>query len=212
MHKQLARYAIVAVGCGLLTLAACERKDQSGITTGMGRSPSTDTAPISAPGRADTTTTPSTALTDANIVALLDEANQADSAAGMVAATKATDPDVRAFAKLMMSEHHALRVQGQQLAKKLNVTPAAPANDPVQAAAAKEMAALRSAAKGAEFDRTYIDHEIAVHKAVIDLAEQAHAATRQEQLKALIVQAKPVLQKHLDRAQGLQRKLGKPGA
>ena len=72
------------------------------------------------------------ALTDANIVALLDEANMADSAAGALAATKATSKDVKDFAKLMMSEHHALRKQGQELAKKLNVTPAPPANDPLK--------------------------------------------------------------------------------
>jgi predicted outer membrane protein len=54
-------------------------------------------------------------LSDANIVALLDEANMADNASGAYAVTKATSPDVKAFAKLMMGEHHALRAQGQQL-------------------------------------------------------------------------------------------------
>jgi putative membrane protein len=152
------------------------------------------------------------ALTDPNIVALLDEANQADSAAGAYALTKATDPDVKAFAKLMMGEHHALRVQGQQLAKKLNVTPQPPANDPVQAAAQSEMAALKAAPKGAAFDRLYIEQEVAIHKAVLDLAEQAHDATQNQELKALIEKAKPILEKHRDRAEEIQEKLGKPTA
>jgi putative membrane protein len=76
-------------------------------------------------------------------VALLDEANKADSAAGAYALGKATNPEVKAFARLMMGEHHALRAQGQQLAQRLNVTPQPPADDPVQAAAESEMAALR---------------------------------------------------------------------
>src|SRR5206468_601160 len=96
-------------------------------------------------------------LTDPNIVALLDEANKADSAAGAFAVGKATSPGVKSFAKMMMGEHHALRVQGQALAKKLNVTPEAPADDPVKTAGSSEMAALHSAAKGAGFDSTYID-------------------------------------------------------
>ena len=61
-------------------------------------------------------------LTDPNIVALLDEANKADSAAGAFAIGMATSPGVKAFAKMMMGDHHALRVQGEALAKKLNVS------------------------------------------------------------------------------------------
>jgi putative membrane protein len=164
---------------------------------------------------ADTTASGSAetgALTEPNIVALLDEANQADSAAGAYALTKATNPEVKAFAKLMMGEHHALRAQGQQLAQKLNVTPEPPANDPVQAAAQSEMAALRAVPKGPQFDRTYIEQEIAIHKALLDLAEKAHGATQNQELKALIEKAKPVIEKHQDLAEEIQKKLGKPTA
>jgi putative membrane protein len=152
------------------------------------------------------------ALSDANIVALLDEANMADSASGAYAVTKATSPDVKAFAKLMMGEHHALRAQGQQLAKRLGVTPELPANDPLKPAAESEMAALKGAAKGAAFDRTYIEQEIGIHKAVLDLAGKAHDAAQNEELKKLIEQAGPVIQKHLDHAEQIQKKLGKPTA
>jgi putative membrane protein len=151
-------------------------------------------------------------LTDANIVALLDEANQADSASGAYALGKATDPGVKAFAKLMMGEHHALRLQGQQLAKKLNVTPELPANDPLKPVAEAEMAALKAAPKGPQFDRTYIDQEVAIHKAVLELAAQAHGAAQNQELKALIEKARPVIEKHRDQAEELQKKLGKPSA
>jgi putative membrane protein len=165
--------------------------------------------------RTDTTdaaTTGGGQLSDANIVALLDEANMADSASGAYALGKATNPDVKAFAKLMMGEHHALRAQGLQLAKKLNVTPELPANDPLKPAAASEMAALRAAPKGPQFDRTYIEQEIGIHQAVLDLAGKAHGAAQNEQLKKLIEQARPVIEKHLTRAQEIQKKLGKPSA
>ncbi|HEY8196704.1 MAG TPA: DUF4142 domain-containing protein, partial [Gemmatimonadales bacterium] len=162
----------------------------------------------------DTAASPAAAgsLSDANIVALLDEANAADSASGAYALTKATDPEVKAFAKLMMGEHHSLRLQGQHLAKKLNVTPAAPADDPLKPAAASETAALKAAPKGAQFDRTYIEQEVGIHKAVLDLAEKAHGAAQNAELKQLIEQAKPVIEKHLDRAEEIQKKLSKPSA
>jgi putative membrane protein len=149
-------------------------------------------------------------LSDANIVALLDEANMADSASGAYAVGKATSPDVKAFARLMMREHHALRAQGQQLAKRLNLTPQPPADDPLKPAAQSEMAALKGASKGAQFDRTYIEQEVAIHKAVLDLAGKAHDQTQNEDLKKLIEQAKPVIEKHLDRAEQIQKKLGRP--
>jgi len=151
-------------------------------------------------------------LTDANIVALLDEANMADSAAGAFAVGKATAPDVKAFARLMMGEHHALRAQGQQLAQRLNLTPEPPPSDPLKPAAESEMAALKAAPKGAQFDRTYIEQEIAAHKLVLDVAQKGHDAAQNEELKKLIEQAKPVIEKHLKQAEEIQKKLGSPSA
>ena len=40
------------------------------------------------------------------------------------------------------------------------------------------------------------------------MAENAHGQAQDEQLKALIEKAKPVIQKHLDQAEKLQEKLG----
>jgi putative membrane protein len=148
-----------------------------------------------------------TTLTDANIVALLDEANRADSAAGALALPKATSPAVKRFAKLMMSEHHALRVQGQQLAKKEQITPSAPANDPVAPLAEKETSTLQSTPKGPQFDRAYIEEEIAAHRAVNELLDQAKGEAQNDQLKALIGKAQPVVQKHLNMAESIQKKL-----
>jgi putative membrane protein len=147
------------------------------------------------------------AYSDANIVALLDHANEADSSAGALAVKKATNPEVKRFAKLMMSEHHALRQQGKQLADKLGVAPQPPADDPVTQLASKETAALESAPKGAEFDRAYIDQEVAAHEAVLDLAKRAHDSAQNPELKKLIEQAQPVIEKHLDQAKEIQAKL-----
>ena len=200
--------AILTWLVGASVFAACEGGERRGDTSSAGMetrdtmSAGSETADARAAGQ----------LSDANIVALLDEANMADSAAGAYAMGKATNPDVKAYAKLMMGEHHALRAQGQQLAKRLNVSPELPANDPLKPAAASEMAALRAAPKGAQFDRTYIEQEIGIHKAVLDLAGKAHSAARNAELKKLIEQARPVIEKHLDRAEEIQKKLGKPSA
>ncbi len=211
--RNLLRYTgILAASAAMLTLGACREKGDPGTSGAIG-TPAGDTAAV---GMENDSVAGQSAegggLSDGNIVALLDEANKADSAAGAVAVGKATDPEVKAYAQLMMSEHHALRVQGQRIAKQLNLTPQPPPNDPVRPAAEQEMEVLRSTPKGPQFDRTYIDQEIAIHKAVIDLAGQARAAAQNDELKKLIDQASPFLQKHLERAEEIQKKLGQPSA
>ena len=86
-------------------------------------------------------------LTDANIVALLDHANAADSSAGALAAKKATNADVKQFAKMMMADHHQLRQQGGSR-QETEITPEPPANDPVTALEQQETQALQAAAEG----------------------------------------------------------------
>jgi putative membrane protein len=211
MHPTLLRQArltvLAAASLSALASGACKSRS-SDTDTGRAEVSAAGSGMAAAADTAATATAKAT-LSDANIVALLDEANKSDSAAGAFALGKAASADVKSFAKMMMGEHHALRVQGQALAKKLGVTPEAPASDPVQAATSAEMSALQAAGKGAAFDRVYIDHEVTIHKAVLDLAGQAHDATKTEELKALIEKAKPTIQKHLDRAEELQKSLGK---
>jgi putative membrane protein len=206
MHRVLSPHALLPAAWLALSLAACgDRERSAAVQDTVPAGPETGMAADTA---AADTTAAGASLTDPNIVALLDEANKADSAAGALAVTKATNKAVKDFAKLMMSEHHALRKAGQQLAKKLNVTPAPPATDPVKPLAEGETKALESTPKGPEFDRVYIEQEIAAHKAVLDLAENAHGQAQNEELKALIEQAKPVIQKHLDQAEKIKGELG----
>jgi putative membrane protein len=197
IHRTLPALALA------LALGACDSNRERANPPGgaeTGALPADTTATAAAPAAP-------AELSDANIVALLDHANAADSTASALAASKATNPEVKQFAKLMMTEHHALRKAGADLAKKLNVTPEPPANDPVTPLAEKETQALQSAPKGAEFDRTYIDQEITAHEAVLDLAKQGHDQADNPELKALIEKAQPVIEKHLDQAKKLQQKL-----
>jgi putative membrane protein len=146
-------------------------------------------------------------LTDANIVAILDNANVTDSSAGNIAATKGTNAEVKSFGRDMMRDHHALRKAGQDLAKKLNLTPAMPAGDTSAAAATNWQNTLNSLPKGAAFDTAYISHEVAYHQAVLATAQAALSAAQDTSLKALITKAAPNLEAHLKHAQAIQAKL-----
>jgi putative membrane protein len=193
-----------ALAIATLAVAACKSKSESygTVDTAKPAASSTDT---SARAAAPATAPAAPALTDPNIVAILDFANQSDSAFGALAVKKAKSADVKKFARLMEGEHHALRVQGQHLAKKLNVTPQPPANFDMPDKQKAAMSDLESKS-GADFDKAYIDHEVQFHQEVIQTAQQAETAAQNPELKALIQKAAPTLQKHLDMAKQIQSK------
>jgi len=158
---------------------------------------------------ADTIPSPITSpdLSDANIVALLDHANEADSSAGALASKKATNEQVKKFARMMMADHHRLRRQGVDLARKLGVTPQRPADDPIAPLAQREIDALEAAEKGLDFDRIYIRQEIEAHQTVLALADETHEAAGNAELRALIEETRPLIETHLARAQAIEKEL-----
>jgi putative membrane protein len=194
-------FRITGLAIAALVLAACSKKENSGAdTTAASGTAMADTSGMAA-------STSSGTWTDANIFALLDEANAADSTAGAVAVTKGTASAVRDFGRRMVRDHHQLRAQGEALAKKLKITPAAPADDPVTPAAQKHMDNINSTAKGKDFDKAYVDGEVDIHKAVLELATKAAGQTQNTELKNLIQKAAPVIQGHLDLAESVQKNL-----
>ena len=193
----------LAVLAACTALAACTGRDDAGSDT-LGATRDTLSA-----ARTDTgTATTSPGLTDPNIVAILDAANAADSAAGALAVQKGTNREVVDFGRRMMRDHHTLRQQGQELARQLNVTPQPPPNDSLQAQAQQAMARLNAIPKGAAFDTAYINNEVAMHQQVLATAQQAQAAAQNQQLKDLIQKAAPNIQQHLTLAREIQQRLG----
>lgn len=200
MSIRLARAAALLGACVLWgACAKSDNKADSAAAADSAAKAAAATAPPPAP-------TPPP-LTDANIAAILDGANAADSAAGKIASTKGTRADVKEFGRTMMRDHHALRKQGQDLAKKLNLTPAMPAGDTSEAAAKHWQDSLNAMPKGAAWDKAYIDHEVSYHQAVIQTAQTAQGAAQNAELKDLITKAAPNLQAHLTKAQDIQSKL-----
>lgn len=203
----LTAVALLATGCRKSENAGMDTTAAAGATTAPAAMAPAGASTGAAAG-ATTGAAPSGQLTDPNIVYILDQANAADSARGSLAETKGTNADVKNFGRLMVGEHHALRAEGQSLAKKLNVTPQAPSGDQSEAQAKQEMDSLTAMAKGPAWDKAYIGYEVTYHQQVIDVATKALGAAQNAQLKALIQKAAPVLKHHLERAQAIQKKLG----
>ncbi|HEX6600982.1 MAG TPA: DUF4142 domain-containing protein [Gemmatimonadaceae bacterium] len=202
MHSAIRRTSIVALSAAAL-VAACSKGENNADSARLADS----AAAAAAAPAGSTTTTAAPTLTDANIVAVVDEANMADSASGSVAATKGTNAEVKSFGRDMMRDHHALRKMGQDLAKKLNVTPQPPANDSSEARDKAWVDSLQAMPKGTAFDKAYIDHEVGAHTQVLSTLHTAQNAAQNAELKDLITKAIPTIESHLKKAQDIQSKL-----
>jgi putative membrane protein len=148
------------------------------------------------------------ALDDPTIVAIFDEANSADIETGKLAEKKGTTKEVRDFGAMLARDHAAVRQQGRDLAKKLGVTPTPPKPDQGMKDHAAAMKHLRSL-DGKAFDKAFLEHEVAFHKAVIDaVTNTLLPAIQNADVKALVVKVAPAFQAHMMAAQNLETKLG----
>ena len=143
-------------------------------------------------------------LTDAGIVGIFDAANSWDISTGGLAGKQALRADVKEFGAQLARDHKSVRTQGRDLAKKLGVTPTPVAKDfALQVnydAAMKKLAGL----KGADFDKAFLEYEIAYHKAVIDaVTKQFIPAIKNGELKAFVEKVAPAFVAHLQMAENL---------
>ena len=147
--------------------------------------------------------------TNAELAAFLQKYDAAEIEIGQLALTKATDAGVRAFAQQIITDHRALDKEVASTIQQLNVTPALPEDEEdLTEDHQKGMQELNAKAKGKEFDEAFVEHEIAMHKKVIDEVEDALGRNRNPELKALLEKARAGLRAHLTTAETLEKKFG----
>ena len=151
---------------------------------------------------------PAPALSDANVLARLDADNVADSSAGAMAVAKGTSARVKEFGRMMMKDHHAMRVEGAALASKAGITPVLPPGGTDAAGDAAMADSMRTMPKGAGWDTFFADHQVDGHTKVLQFAQDAANRTQNADLKAMIQKAAPTFEKHLAKAKAIQGALG----
>jgi putative membrane protein len=153
-----------------------------------------------APAAAQTATAK---LDDPTIVAIFDAANTWDMETGALAAERGHTKDVRSFGAMLVKAHRGVRQEGRDLARKLGVTPTPPKNFGMAKDHAAAMRKLRSL-HGAAFDRAFLAHEVAYHKAVIDaVTTTLLPALQNAEVKKLVTDVSPAFQAHMLQAQSM---------
>ena len=147
-------------------------------------------------------------LTDANIAAIVVGANNIDISAADIALQRSKNVAVRKFAIRMKTDHKAVLDSAVKLVTRLGVTPV---NNDLVATLTKQSqdheAKLRTLS-GKAFDQTYIDHEVAYHKAVISVIEdQLIPGATNKELKDTLISVVPAFKAHLKHSEMVQSEI-----
>lgn len=203
-------FAILSTAALMAFAPACHKKADVTATAGSG-SAAPAPAPLPAPAAPPPAGAP--ALTDPQIAAIVVAANQVDIDAGNLAVKKTKNADVKKFAELMITDHTAVNKGAVELVTKLKVTPEETDASRGLVSGGSDSRAKLEKLDGAEFDKAYVDNEVAYHKAVINVLQTAliPSATNAE-LKSTLVGVKPAFDAHLEHAESLQATLNGTGS
>ena len=155
-------------------------------------------------------TAPAVPPNDAQIAQIVVTADSVDVDYGNLAVKKTKNAEVKAFAETMIRDHTAVNAKASALAKKLGMTPeASDTSRSLKSDGEKEIAKLKGI-YGAEFDKAYIDNEVAYHESVIGALDKILLPNaKNPELKALLESGKPIFESHLEHAKTLQKSLNK---
>lgn len=205
MPTRYGRQCIIALAAATL-LVACKPKENAATDTSTAAGAVATGSDSANRARTDSAAASNKGWTDGQILAFAGAANKGEIAEGKLATTKATNAKVKAFARQMVTDHTAMLNEGSTFAKKNNITPDSTKNDVVdlQKDAIDEMKDLETKAKGADWDKEFIDKEIDGHKKVLDKLQNAQNSTTNQQLKDMLTKAIAKVQEHLTKAQAIK--------
>jgi putative membrane protein len=121
---------------------------------------------------------------------------------GQIAQTKAANPEVKNFARMMVEDHTKANAELKSLAAKKNVTLPTTMNSGNQAT----LTELQNLV-GADFDREYVAAMVDDHEADVQLFESQAADDSDPDAKAFATKTLPTLRKHLEMIKGIQAKM-----
>lgn len=151
----------------------------------------------------DSTTDGSTGIAvdkmDAEFATKLANGGLAEVALGKLAESKTTNPQIKEFAVMMVTDHGKANEELMAIAKTKNISlPVAP-DDEHQ----KKMTELSEKA-GKDFDAAYVDAMVDGHKKTVDLLEDASKNCKDSELMALATKLLPTVKGHLAKIEAIK--------
>ncbi len=130
------------------------------------------------------------------------EGGMAEVELSKLAATKATNADVKKFAQKMVTDHTKANGELKTLAGKFNVTLPAELNSTHKSALEK-----LKGLSGADFDKAYVDAMVSDHNDAVNLFQSEADGGTTEELKAFAAKTLPTLKEHQTMIKDIQSKM-----
>ena len=150
---------------------------------------------------------PLAALSDAQILLVLDTLNQGEVEEAYAALPRLSSEDVAEFAQQMVTDHSDARQSVLATAESLEQAPAPSELQAKLKGDSEARVALLRAASAANLDATYIEQQVAVHADALKLLNDLTAAADAEELEALLATLEAAVQQHYEHAQELAAEL-----
>lgn len=133
-------------------------------------------------------------------------ANAGEIALGKLASTKGTNAQVKAYGAEMVKDHGAMMKEAHAMFGKMNATADTTWDDAKDLAGkgADKLKELTDKAKGADWDKNYIENEVDMHQKVLDKLQDAAKNTTDSTLAAGLAKTTAKVQEHLTKAQSIK--------
>lgn len=201
--RRQAGRAVLALGVAGV-LVACDRGDRASVDTSLSQVGNAVGGAIDSVGAR----IGGREYTNPELLGFLMAHGETEVEMAEMARPKATNPQVQAFARTLADEHRALKSEITSAAQRLNVSPAAPAaDDDLREEHREAMRELQEEARGAEFDRKFVEHEIEMQREVLDELDGAIGNERHSELRQLLERVRTTVRAHLTAAEELQGRL-----
>lgn len=194
-----------AAAAAALSLAACNRQEAATSDANPGASQPVNAAQ-DAVGAAVGQMSASTlgANTTGGFVTAAATSDMFEIKAGQMAQEKAKNADIKAFAKMMVTDHTATTNELKPLAIAANAAVPAELDE-----RRKGMIDNLTAANGADFDKAYIAQQVAAHEEAVTLMEDYSTNGDNAEIKAFAAKVLPKIKAHLEKARQLKTAVDK---
>ena len=204
MDRSLSRFTIASAVAACTVLAACQKKGDVATTDTTAASAMTNRTDTTASGGA--VASPKNDWTDAQILGFAMTANAGEVQEGELAQHKATNPAVKNFAKLMVSDHTQMLKDARSLASKLSITPDSTKDDTKDLAkdTQDQVKDLTNKKAGKDWDEDYMGKQVDDHQKVLDKLNDAAQSAKSPDLKNALNESIAKVQGHLTQAKAIK--------
>jgi putative membrane protein len=146
-------------------------------------------------------------LGDGQLAAVIQAIHQDQMQEAQLAEQKATSPELKRYARDMVTSHRNIMNENQSVLSQAQITPSDNAvSQQLRTDAQNEMSTLEGL-RGRDFDREYLDDQIRSHNKALELVDRIIPNIKSPQLKAHMQQVRTRLEGHLREAERIQQKM-----